>query len=87
MIFQKTNINMQNKLCKYFVCIQSQSYNCGDPDKCREKDCCNCPCDYPLKYGCLICGNYDEYDMICLKKIKSEFQGRRWRKYNDYNES
>lgn len=27
----------------------------------------NCPCDYPLKYGCLICGNYDEYDMICLK--------------------
>ena len=54
-------------MCKYFVCIQSQSYNCGDPDKCREEDCYNCPCDYPLKYGCLICGNYDEYNMICLK--------------------
>ena len=72
-------------MCKYFVCIQSKSYNCGDPDKCREEDCYNCPCDYPLKYGCLMCGNYDEYDMVCLKK--SEFQGRRWRKYNDYNES
>ena len=54
-------------MCEYFVCIQSQSYNCGDPDKCREEDCYNCPCDYPLKYGCLMCGNYDEYDMICLK--------------------
>ena len=50
-----------------FVCIQSQSYNCGDPDKCGKEDCSDCPCDYPLKYGCLICGNYDEYDMICLK--------------------
>ena len=54
-------------MCEYFVCIQSQSYNCGDPDKCSKEDCCNCPCDYPLKYGCLICGNYDEFGMICLK--------------------
>lgn len=66
-------LNVTVKMCEYFVCIQSQSYNCGDPDKCREEDCYNCPCDYPLKYGCLICGNYDEYDMICLKKIKFVF--------------
>lgn len=59
-----------------FVCIQSKSYNCGDPDKCREEDCYNCPCDYPLKYGCLICGNYDEYDMICLKNRLSWLSGK-----------
>lgn len=54
-------------MCEYFVCIQSQSYNSGDPDKCSKEDCSNCLCDYPSEYGCLICGNYDEYDMVCLK--------------------
>ena len=54
-------------MCKDFICLQSKSYNSGDPDKCSEEDCSNCPCDYPSEYGCLICGNYDEYSKSCLR--------------------
>lgn len=52
-------------ICEHFTCIQSQSYNYGDPEMCTG-DCIEC--DIPVKYGCTEwCGNYDEYSKSCLR--------------------
>lgn len=58
-------------MCKDFICIQSKSYNSGDPDKCSKEDCSNCPCDYP-SYGCIMCGNFSEDDIFCMAIHKNK---------------